>query len=748
MRLANASILMMLMLMLVAGSVAQTPPPVNARASSDAAGVATVEWMPPFSADYMDDFEDGEAQGWEYDSPGTWEVEEGNLQASFFGGGWASAYYGAEMVSEGVFEISVARELGNATRAASLVLFNEDFYPDSLANGFIFNVTPGNQGDLQGSYSIHRFMNNESFVIDGKGYSPAINNGLGAYNTLTIAYEETSVTFYINGYEVFTYYENMGPLSGYFGIAATEQGGSFPDYAVVNWEYAAYDNAGMLLRDAPADSREMPDLNRLLPADELFALHQNLPVDAVWTQPVAAGVNGFFDEGTGSREIDEFQNYRVYRNGDMVGTSETETFTEALPGFGKYEYLVTAYYDEGESVADSASTIYMDPAGIVIVEDFNDGLPANWIVDATVPDHTWHLDDGSELGLFDTPYMLCNDEASMGADLDERLISPAFNVLEAELVIADFDTWFFDNDFEFGHIQYQADGGEWTSVYLYHRNQADTLHAQWDLTEEFAGAETGRIGFLYDDFMGFDGLYWGIDNVQVYVQGAGAADPITLSLMPQNTTIPAGGGALMYDAHLVSMVPNTYTGVRYWVMVTTPNGDEVGPLLMMPFTLQPFMDIMVNDLSLNVPSGAPSGEYTFTGLVGYMNGPSFNDSFLFTKEGAVAGPRMWSNSGHWIVDESNEVAAELPSEFRLYHAYPNPFNQTTKLNVALPDAAELTVEVFDITGRLITTLASGEYTAGTHTLAFDASDLASGLYFVRAAVPGQWHMTRKVTLLK
>ncbi|MBS1262102.1 MAG: hypothetical protein MAG453_01441 [Calditrichaeota bacterium] len=648
-----------------------------------------------------------------------------------------------------MFEIEVARTLGNTSYANSLVLFNDTFYPDQLTDGFIFSVTPGYEGgEFQGSFYIGRFMNDTSYELAGWVYSPVINNGLEAYNTLSVACEGNSLTFYINGHEVYTYYEEMVPLSGYVGVAATEQGGTFPDYAVVNWDYVAYDNAGGAMQPGRSDPPALPDLSAILPEHAMRAPDEPQQVDRATEPPVATVNGGFFDENTGMRELDGFINYRIYRNGEFAGTSDTESYTETLPDFGRYDYLVTADYDEGESEPDSAQAVYRDPAGIVIDEDFNDGFPDGWTIDWTVEEHTWHIDEGDELALFDTPYMLVNDEASMGADLDERLQTPSFNVEGAELVIVEFDTWFHQFDFEFGHIQYQADGGEWTSVYLYHNNRPDTTHARWDLTDEPAGAETARIGFRYDDFMDFDGLYWGIDNVEVYVQGAGETDPVTLTLMPQNTTIPAGGGSLIYDGHLVNTTADTYPGVRYWNVVTAPDGDEIGPLQVFPFTIEPFMDVMVEDPSLNVPAGAPAGEYTFTGYVGYVNGPNVSDSFAFTKEGAVAGSSEWSAGGSWIAGDREPAAATVPGEFALAGAYPNPFNPETKLAVSLPEAAELTVTVYNVRGRQVASLASGRYRAGTHEFVFDGSALASGLYFVRVSVPGELDAVKKVTLLR
>ena len=63
--------------------------------------------------------------------------------------------------------------------------------------------------------------------------------------------------------------------------------------------------------------------------------------------------------------------------------------------------------------------------------------------------------------------------------------------------------------------------------------------------------------------------------------------------------------------------------------------------------------------------------------------------------------------------------------------YPNPFNPSTTINFAIPQAADVTLRVFDVNGREVAVVAQGGFAAGSHTLVFDASDLPSGLYSYR-----------------
>ncbi|MCG8372626.1 MAG: T9SS type A sorting domain-containing protein, partial [Balneolales bacterium] len=85
--------------------------------------------------------------------------------------------------------------------------------------------------------------------------------------------------------------------------------------------------------------------------------------------------------------------------------------------------------------------------------------------------------------------------------------------------------------------------------------------------------------------------------------------------------------------------------------------------------------------------------------------------------------------------------------FKLYPAYPNPFNPSTTITFDLPEQGRVRVDVFDIGGRLVSILANQNYQQGNHQLVFDASGLASGVYIIRANIAGNLQ-TQRITLIK
>jgi len=74
---------------------------------------------------------------------------------------------------------------------------------------------------------------------------------------------------------------------------------------------------------------------------------------------------------------------------------------------------------------------------------------------------------------------------------------------------------------------------------------------------------------------------------------------------------------------------------------------------------------------------------------------------------------------------------ELPRQFMLYQNYPNPFNPETVISYALPVASEIKLRVFDILGRTISTLVEERQEPGTHSFAWNAEGLPSGVYYCR-----------------
>jgi hypothetical protein len=91
----------------------------------------------------------------------------------------------------------------------------------------------------------------------------------------------------------------------------------------------------------------------------------------------------------------------------------------------------------------------------------------------------------------------------------------------------------------------------------------------------------------------------------------------------------------------------------------------------------------------------------------------------------------------------------LPDEFKLYAAYPNPFNPVTtiRFDVGTEIVSITSLRIYDIAGRNVATLVNGPIQAGTHEVRWDASIMPSGVYFTEL-ISGNNRQTQKMVLLK
>jgi hypothetical protein len=79
--------------------------------------------------------------------------------------------------------------------------------------------------------------------------------------------------------------------------------------------------------------------------------------------------------------------------------------------------------------------------------------------------------------------------------------------------------------------------------------------------------------------------------------------------------------------------------------------------------------------------------------------------------------------------------------------FPNPFNATVEISFSLSRRSHVSLEIFNILGRKVMTLADEYFGAGSHSVTWDAGDVASGIYLYRIKA-GDFVETKTMTLLK
>ena len=94
----------------------------------------------------------------------------------------------------------------------------------------------------------------------------------------------------------------------------------------------------------------------------------------------------------------------------------------------------------------------------------------------------------------------------------------------------------------------------------------------------------------------------------------------------------------------------------------------------------------------------------------------------------------------------------LPKEFALHNNYPNPFNPVTNIVYDIPEVTDVTLEIYNVMGQRVRTLAQGSHEAGRYQIVWNATNdlgqaLSSGMYIYRIQA-GDFVSVKKLVLMK
>lgn len=164
------------------------------------------------------------------------------------------------------------------------------------------------------------------------------------------------------------------------------------------------------------------------------------------------------------------------------------------------------------------------------------------------------------------------------------------------------------------------------------------------------------------------------------------------------------------------------------------------------------------------PSGFTFGQYQIPASVfgnggNSISGSNFkiNSTVGQTFIGKSEGGNFKKQVGFWkpyqILTPVEELKDIIPKEYKLEQNYPNPFNPSTTISYQIPEESNVILKVYDIIGRELKTLVNEVKDAGIYKTNFNASNLASGIYFYRLEAKSKVsdkHFTKigKMILLK
>jgi len=250
-----------------------------------------------------------------------------------------------------------------------------------------------------------------------------------------------------------------------------------------------------------------------------------------------------------------------------------------------------------------------------------------------------------------------------------------------------------------------------------------TVHVECDLRPAYAAVEAGKV---LNDIQGSQ-------DISSVSQINGVAMNGPLSNYAEGTWA-SWGSSLMNDTNRVMYDDGSHGDATA--------GDTIYTLT---YTLSPDSGHTVGqECKFGINGGDNEG-----GEGGYGNNHIVNiddsqaESYLYIAFGSI-NPVYYSD---WTPKAGVAVRETHPQTFELSQNYPNPFNPLTTIGYDLPDGAEVELSVYDMTGRKVRTLVREYANAGSYEVTFDASDLASGVYFYRLTA-GSNTTVRKMVLMK
>lgn len=212
--------------------------------------------------------------------------------------------------------------------------------------------------------------------------------------------------------------------------------------------------------------------------------------------------------------------------------------------------------------------------------------------------------------------------------------------------------------------------------------------------------------------------------------GASASDlfSVTVTAVEDPPNIAAFPGFIQFPR-------DTFVTINVWDFAEDPDMPDS----LLAFTFEATNDSLLRDFHpqtgmLTLASiGNFSGDVNMTVTATDTAGNSDSKSVLVRID-AVTGIDDVQNSG-------------VPAQFTLSQNYPNPFNPVTRIRYDLPKSAQVQLSVFNILGERVAVLVNQKQLSGRYEVAFDGSQLSSGLYFYRI-VAGNFREVRKMLLIR
>lgn len=207
---------------------------------------------------------------------------------------------------------------------------------------------------------------------------------------------------------------------------------------------------------------------------------------------------------------------------------------------------------------------------------------------------------------------------------------------------------------------------------------------------------------------------------------------------PVRIAVNDGAESLQYASS--TSLFSGFTAGNGTIKIVTQAGDWTGTAEMIEFN----GEILAGPGNIFEGNLGPYADYHEFDLTNVQS----EDSLTITVDEDQIGIHLAVLIGTSGTDVSLEGSGvDLPTEFALSSNRPNPFNASTVIEYQLPQASEVTLEVYNLLGAKVATLVNEAEEAGCKSVTWDASEVASGLYFYKLSA-GDYIETKRMMLLK
>jgi photosystem II stability/assembly factor-like uncharacterized protein len=215
----------------------------------------------------------------------------------------------------------------------------------------------------------------------------------------------------------------------------------------------------------------------------------------------------------------------------------------------------------------------------------------------------------------------------------------------------------------------------------------------------------------------------------------------------------------LYSVHFADENTGWVAGGNGTILKTTNGGGTI-PVELTSFTATAqsgYVELNwstateTNNMTFEIERRKENSEFVLIGFVEGNGTTTKQQEYSYVDRNVTTGKyfyRLNQIDFNGTFEYSYEVEVDAaPVSFSLEQNYPNPFNPSTTIKFNLPEKEFVTLKVYDVMGKEIAILLNEEKPAGSHSIEFDASDLASGSYFYKLQA-GNNITTRKMILLK